>query len=77
MGGYAARLSLLFSFPCSVDHGRDWPPCKVIHSFFRVGNPYAECEKQHCREEVNNGVLYFLDYVEDIYIVVLSVLVSM
>ena len=27
--------------------------------------------------QVNNGVLYFLDYVEDIYIMVLSVLVSM
>ena len=27
--------------------------------------------------QVNNGVLYFLDYVEGIYIMVLSVLVSM
>ena len=27
--------------------------------------------------QMNNGVLYFLDYVEDIYIMVLSVLVSM
>ena len=27
--------------------------------------------------QVNNGVLYFLDYVEDIYIMALSVLVSM
>ena len=26
--------------------------------------------------QVNNGVLYFLDYVEDIYIMALSVLVS-
>ena len=41
-GGYAARL-ILFSFPCSADHERDWPPCKVV---FRVGNQYAECEKQ-------------------------------
>ena len=30
-----------------------------------------------CREEVNTGVLYFLDYGEDIFIMVLSVLVSM
>ena len=30
-GGYAARLFLLFSFPCSADHERDWPPlCKVV-----------------------------------------------
>ena len=21
---------LLFSFPCSTDHERDWPPCKVV-----------------------------------------------
>ena len=20
----------LFSFPCSADHERDWPPCKVV-----------------------------------------------
>ena len=30
-------------FPCSADHKRNWPPCKVV---FWVGNPYAECEKQ-------------------------------
>ena len=29
-GGYAARLFLLFSFPCSVDNERGWPPCKVV-----------------------------------------------
>ena len=29
-GGYAARLFLLFSFPCSADHERDWTPCKVV-----------------------------------------------
>ena len=46
--GYAARLFLLFSFPCSADHKRDWPPCKVV---FRVGNQYAECEKQ-CKDSV-------------------------
>ena len=28
----AARLFLLFSFPCSADHERDWPPCKVVFS---------------------------------------------
>ena len=36
---YAAILFHLFSFPCSADHERDWPPCKVV---FRVGNQYAE-----------------------------------
>ena len=42
-GECAARLFLLFSFYCSADHERDWPPCKVV---FRVGNQYAECDKQ-------------------------------
>ena len=43
-------------FSCSADHGRDWPPCKVV--FFalaittlnvrndNVGNHYTECEKR-------------------------------
>ena len=31
-GGYAARLFILFSFPCSADHERDWPPCIVVFS---------------------------------------------
>ena len=43
-GGGAARLFLFFSPPCSADHERDWPPCKLV--FFRVGNQCAECEKQ-------------------------------
>ena len=29
-GGDAARLFLLFSFPCSADHERDWTSCKVV-----------------------------------------------
>ena len=29
---YAAKLFLLFCFPCSADHERDWPPCKVLFS---------------------------------------------
>ena len=33
-GGYAARLFILFFLPCSANHERDWPPCKV--AFFRL-----------------------------------------
>ena len=40
----ATRLFLWFSFPCSTDHERDWPPCNKM--VFRVGNQYAGCEKQ-------------------------------
>ena len=47
-GGYAARLFLLFSFPCSADHERDWPPCKkvLLLVVFRVDNQCADCDKQ-------------------------------
>ena len=43
-GRCAARLFVLFFFPCSADHERDWPSCKVV--FWGVGNQYAECEKK-------------------------------
>ena len=33
-GRDAARLFLLFSFPCSADHERDWPPCVCVCVFF-------------------------------------------
>ena len=29
-GGGAARLLIFDFFPCSADHERDWPPCKVV-----------------------------------------------
>ena len=32
VGEYAARLLLLFFFPCSADHERDWLPCKTVFS---------------------------------------------
>ena len=34
-GGMLPDFFLLFSFPCSADHERDWPPCKVV--FFGLG----------------------------------------
>ena len=30
VGGLLPIFFLLFSFPCSVDHERVWPPCKVV-----------------------------------------------
>ena len=30
--GGAARLFIFYFFPCSADHERDWPPCKVVFS---------------------------------------------
>ena len=28
-GGVSAARLFFFFFPCSADHERDWPPCKV------------------------------------------------
>ena len=36
-GGMLPDFLFLFSFPCSADHERDWPPCKV--SFFSGWQP--------------------------------------
>ena len=33
-GGGAVGLFFFFFFPCSADHERDWPPCKVPVVFF-------------------------------------------
>ena len=29
-GGMLPDFFLLFSFPCSANHERDWPPCKIV-----------------------------------------------
>ena len=29
-GGVALPNFFFFFFPCSADHERDWPPCKVV-----------------------------------------------
>ena len=43
-GGYAARLFLLISFPCSADHERDWllQPCKKKIVFFGLATNTLE-----------------------------------
>ena len=48
---------LLFSFPCSADHERDWPPCKVPGSFFGLATSTLNVRNNNnnCHEEV----LYF------------------
>ena len=48
-GGSAARL---FSFfPCSADHERDWPPCKVV--FFGLAT-----NALNVRNNNNNNNIY-------------------
>ena len=48
-GGYAARL-FFFSFPCSADHERGWPPCKVV--FFGLATNTLNVRN-------NNNFFYF------------------
>ena len=53
-GGRVRCQTFSFSFfPCSADHERDWPPCKVV--FFRVGNQCAECEKQQQQQQIGKS----------------------
>ena len=37
--GFAARLFILFSYPCPAEHEREWPPCKVILIVFQAWQP--------------------------------------
>ena len=63
--GVCCQTFSFFFFPCSADHERDSPPCKVGFScwFFRVGNQNAECEKQLCIYSLCNtsSILLLLD----------------
>ena len=56
-GGVRCQTFYFFSFPCSADHERDWPPCKAV---FRVGNQYAECEKKNVHLFTNYNIVTFL-----------------
>ena len=47
-GGGALPDFFFFSFyPCSADHERDWPPCKVVIFGLTTNDRYAECEKHN------------------------------
>ena len=60
-GGYAARLFLLFSFPCSADHERDWPPCVCVFSSHPFWTPSSlDIPAGVTQEEGHTGVLIHL-----------------
>ena len=52
VGGRGVRCQTFshvqYSFPCSADHERDWPPCKVVFSGWQ---PIPECEKQQQQQQ--------------------------
>ena len=52
---YAARLFLLFFFPCSADHERDWPPCKVV--FFGLATNTLNVRNNNNNNNNNIGIV--------------------
>ena len=53
-GGRGSLPDFLFLFfPCSADHGRDWPPCKVV--FFGLATNNA----LNVRNNNNNQLAVF------------------
>ena len=54
-GGRGGAARLFFFFPCSADHDRDWPPCKVVFSGWQPINALNVRNNGKCHEEV----LYF------------------
>ena len=52
-GGRTARLFLFLFFPCSADHERDWPPCKVV--FFGLATNALNVRNNN---ENNNNCLH-------------------
>ena len=51
-GGGAARLFLFLFFPCSADHERDWPPCKVV--FFGLATNALNVRNNNNNNNNNN-----------------------
>ena len=64
-----------FFFFCPADHVPDWQP-RILLGIVEARSVNVKKTITTVYFQVNNGVLYFLDY-EEIYIMVLSVLVSM
>ena len=60
MGG--ALPDFFFFFPCSADHERDWPPCKVIFfglatNALNVRNNNNNNNGRACNNTKNNGTI--------------------
>ena len=52
-GGRCQTFSFSF-FPCSADHERDWPPCKVV--FFGLAT-----NALNVRNNNNNNYIYYME----------------
>ena len=54
-GGDAARLFIFIFFPCSADHERDWPPCKVVFFGLATNALIVKNNNNNCRESAGTG----------------------
>ena len=64
MGEDGQTFSSLLSFPCSADHERDRPPCKVL---FRVSNQYAEKQRQQQDEIFRRSAVSCADSSDNVH----------
>ena len=53
-GGGTARLFLFLVFPCSADHERDWPPCKVVFFGLATNNALNVRNNNNNNNNINN-----------------------
>ena len=75
--GQAAENAAVISVVLLISPNRDGKVlCSSRGNFSAIDKLHTKQMMQFVYFQVNNGVLYFLDYVEDIYIMVISVLVS-
>ena len=44
-----------FFFPCSADHERDWPPCKVVFFGLATNALNVRNNNNNCRESAGTG----------------------
>ena len=50
----------MFSFPCSADHERDWPPCKVV--FFGLATNTLNVRNNNNIDDVRHDAGSVFDY---------------
>ena len=55
--GALPELFILFFFPCSADHERDWPPCKVV--FFGLAANTLNTGNNNNNNNNNNSIYQF------------------
>ena len=57
-GGEGALPDFFFFFPCSADHERDWPSCKVVFFGLATNAPNVRNNNNNCRESAGTGPVH-------------------